>query len=218
MGMDGVKQRLGKRGWWAILALWMLWAWGAHARPVYGLTPTPTPGAVAITAPGPQQALQGQVRVLGTTNVPDFKAAYLFFGYAEDPTHTWFLLAEQHRPTYQGLLARWDTTRITDGDYVLRLVVVTTDGKRYEDTVPVRVRNYTPIETPTPMPTQLGQATAPPSTPQPTITPTPHWPTPTPVPPNPVVLTPDELQRAVLGGIGAVLALLALFGFLRRVV
>jgi len=191
---------------------------GVRAFPVYGLTPTPTPGDVAIVAPGPQQALQGQVRVLGTTQIPNFKVAYLYFGYAEDPTHTWFLLATQHRPTYRGLLARWDTTRITDGNYVLRLVVVTADGTHYEDTVPVRVRNYTPIETPTPAPTQAGQATAPPATPRPTATPTAHWPTPTPLPPNPVVLTPQALKQAVLGGVGAVLALLALFGFLRRVV
>ncbi len=202
---------------------WWRWAmtvgfvvmWMAGGASVRALTPTPTPGPVAITAPKPHQALQGQVRVLGVTDVAGFKTATLYFGYAGDPTHTWFWVATRHIPTHEGLIARWDTTTITDGDYVLRLVVQAADGRQWEATVPVRVRNYTPVETPTPAPAMGG---TPPPTPSATPVPTatPRWPTPTPLPPNPARLPADTLSRAGLYGAGALLGLLLAFGALRR--
>ena len=183
--------------------------------PVRAFTPTPTPAPVAITDPRPHQAVQGQVRVLGITDVTAFQKASLYFGYANDPTQTWFLIGVKHIPTHGGLIARWNTTAITDGDYVLRLVVVAANGRHWEATVPVRVRNYTPVETPTPVavgggtPRPLPTATA-------TPTATPRWPTPTPLPPNSAQLPPRTLKRAGWYGAGALLGLLLAFGLLRR--
>lgn len=199
--------------WVVILGLGMIWlgrVWPAHA-----LTPTPTPGPVAITAPKPHQALQGQARVLGVTDVAGFKTATLYFGYADDPTHTWFWIATRHIPAHEGLIARWDTTTLTDGDYVLRLVVEAADGRQWEATVPVRVRNYTPVETPTPAPA-VGGTPRPTATATPLPTATPRWPTPTPFPPNPARLPAETLTRAGLYGAGALLGLLLAFGALRR--
>jgi len=204
------------RAWITLLALLIALVMVSPRRTASALTPTPTPMPVSITSPQPLQAVQGQVRVVGRTDVPDFRKATLFFGYAQDPTETWFFIAEKHIPAHQGLIGRWDTTVLTDGDYVLRLVVEDKQGRQYEATVPVRVRNYTPIETPTPAFSQEGTP-QPVFTPAPTPTPTPVWPTPTPLPPNPAVLSTDALTQSAAYGAGAILGLLALFGVLRRV-
>ncbi len=196
------------------LVIWVVClGWWLGAPRVEAMTPTPAP--VMLTAPVPHQVVRGLVRVLGATEVPGFRQADLYFGYADDPTQTWFLIDEKHIPTHGGLIARWDTTVLTDGDYVLRLVVTTASGSRFEVRAPVRVRNYTPVETPTPG--LLAGGTLLP-TPTATLTPTatPRWPTPTPLPPNPVVLTDATLVRAMGWGVAAVVVLLAFFGLLRR--
>ncbi len=174
-----------------------------------GRAVTPTAAPIAIISPKRGEAVQGLVRVVGDTEVPNFKAAALFFGYAQDPTHTWFPLGERNTPARQGLLARWDTTSITDGNYVLRLVVTTTDGKKYEVQVPVRVRNYTPVETPTPAPTPRGGATRLPPTP--TATSQPIYPTPTPIPTNTGSLTVGQINRATAYGAAFIALLILLF-------
>ena len=207
----------GGRAWVGLFALLVVLLVISPRRTAEALTPTPTPTvSVSITSPQPLQALQGQVRIVGRTDVPGFRKATLFFGYAQDPTETWFLIAEKHIPSHDVLIGRWDTTVLTDGDYVLRLVVEDKQGHQYEATVPVRVRNYTPIETPTPAFSQEGTP-QPVFTPAPTPTPTPVWPTPTPLPPNPAVLSTDALAQSAAYGAGAILGLLALFGVLRRV-
>ena len=192
----------------ALLGVALITIWGT-AR---AATPTPVP--IAIISPKSGEAVQGLVRVIGDTEVPNFKVAALFFGYAQDPTHTWFPLGERNTPARQGLLARWDTTSITDGNYVLRLVVTTTDGKKYEVRVPVRVRNYTPIETPTPAPTPRGGAT--PLPPTPTATPQPIYPTPTPLPTNTGILTVRQIGRATAYGAAFIALLILLFLLLQR--
>ncbi len=179
-----------------------------------GRAATPTPAPIAIISPKSGEAVQGLVRVVGNTEIPNFKAAALFFGYAQDPTHTWFPLGKRNTPARQGLLARWDTTSITDGNYVLRLVVTTTDGKKYEVRVPVRVRNYTPIETPTPAPTPHAGATPPPPTP--TATARPIYPTPTPIPTNAGTLTARQIGRATAYGAAFIALLILLFLLLQR--
>ncbi len=207
-------------GWLRVMLVlvWALVLSRAGEKAARALTATPPGVAVAILTPAPHQALQGQVRIVGTTDIPRFRRATLLFGYAHDPTGTWFLLTTHTTPTHRGFLALWDTTRITDGDYVLRLVVENRAGQQFEATVPVRVRNYTPIETPTPTPPRAGHTPSPASAPRratPTP-PTPH-PTPTPVPTSPAVLTTAALTRAAGWGVGSVLAFLALFALLRKI-
>ena len=70
------------------------------------------------------------------------------FGYQDDPTATWFLIEQSAEPVKKGLIASWDTSTITDGEYQLRVRVILADGKVAEAIVPnLRVRNYTPVET-----------------------------------------------------------------------
>ncbi len=107
--------------------------------------------AVAITSPAPGGAVRGEVTVTGTTEVSGFTSSQLDFSYASNATDTWFLLQTSTQPVTDAALAVWDTTLITDGDYILRLRVFTEDGTLQEVTVPVRVQNDTPILTPTPV-------------------------------------------------------------------
>jgi hypothetical protein len=159
-------------------------------------------GDPAIVAPRSGDVLQGVVTIAGSNDVNGFVSAEVAFTYADDPTGTWFLIATSSQPVSNDMLVTWDTTVITDGDYVLRLRVYLTDGGFREALVSsLRVRNYTPMETPTPM------ALAPEATPLPTIAPTATpFPTPTALPRNPASLAPMDVSANILyGGLAAIL-------------
>ena len=116
------------------------------------LAPTAQLVDPVIVEPRPGDVLQGVVKIAGSDDVPGFVSTEVSFSYADDPTGTWFLIAASVQPVTNDSLATWDTTVITDGDYVLRLRVYLTDGNSRETILSgLRVRNYTPVETPTPM-------------------------------------------------------------------
>src|SRR3990172_7195875 len=87
------------------------------------LAPNPQFGDLDITAPSPGDVLQGVVLISGTNNVAGFVSAEISFTYAGDTTGTWFQIAMNNQPVLNGTLATWDTTVITDGDYIIRLRV-----------------------------------------------------------------------------------------------
>ena len=157
-----------------------------------------------MDSPRPGEALQGVVTITGSADLPDLVSMEVSFAYHDDPSHTWFLIAESQQPVTSGTLATWDTTTITDGDYDLRLLVHLKDGTAQQVVISgLRVRNYTPVETSTPQPAAAATAaaTAVTDTPlPPTATPIP--PTPTPFSPNPAQLSQvDYLSGLALGGI-----------------
>ncbi len=163
--------------------------------------------APRITAPLAGQVVQGQVAVMGTSEMPNFSSAEVAFAYDPNLLGSWFLIQTSSQPVADGLLATWDTTSITDGDYVLRLRVFLLDGTSREATVAVRVRNYTPLPTQTPSPTATAPALALPSpmrlaaTPTPMATAYPVFPTPRPLPPNPAALTPPQVYAGFRRGV-----------------
>lgn len=170
---------------------------------------------VAITFPASGDILSGQVTVSGRTDVPGFVSSQLDFSYASNPTDTWFALQSSTQPVADAALTVWDTTRISDGEYILRLRVFAEDGSFQEVMVPMRIQNDTPIPTPTPVPAstpdrlEAGLPTPFLVAASPTPTSTPH-PTPTPLPTNPVTLN----QPAVYGSLGrGALVILGLFAF-----
>ena len=174
---------------------------------------------MALLTPVSGQALQGLVAVTGRLPAEGFRSAELSFTYDQDPRQTWFLLAQLDKPV-EGKLADWDTTVLTDGDYVLRLQVQLENGEQIETTIPsLRVRNYSPVETDTPAPTpspKPGETPLP--TPSPLPTDTPRPPTPTSLPPNPASISKQDIQGSLAKGaliaVGG-LALLGLYGRLR---
>jgi len=181
----------------------------------FPVSPSPTV-AVMVSSPHSGQAVQGSVIISGTTEIEGFKEAELTFGYAGDPTRTWFLINHIAEPTSDGKLGEWDTSTLTDGNYALRLVVTLQSGQALTVTVSgVRVRNYSPIETETPTPRATrapGQVILPTSTGTPVPSPTRIFPTPTPLPRNPAQLTQGDLLFNFVRGVIIAIGLFALLG------
>ena len=144
---------------------------------------------VTITSPLDGDIVAGDVTIKGTTDVLGFASSQLDFAYASDSTGTWFPLGTFSQPKIDSPLAVWNTSLITDGDYILRLRVTLEDGTFEEATVQVKAQNDAPILTPTPLvtstPDQLVLQMPTPflvaASPTPTLTPRP---TPTPLPTN----------------------------------
>jgi hypothetical protein len=187
-------------------------------------TPTPSPAQTGIwlISPMPGQALQGSVLVAGNTMVDGFQSAELSFSYSDNPSDSWFLIQQISAPVPDGNLVLWDTTTISDGNYTLRLVVTKSDGSQETAFVPgVRVRNYTPIETDTPIPVILTETLPSQATPVPSLVPMSteiELPSqPTPLPTNPAVLSTQEVFASLFKGILAAFGLFALAGLYQMV-
>jgi hypothetical protein len=139
--------------------------------------PTPTPPVqtnqatplggdeIQIISPKDGQALQGSVPVVVDTTLLNFQTVELTFAYSDDPTDTWFWIYQGIQPVTGTMLVLWDTSTLTDGNYKLRMQVTFTDGSQQSVTIQdLRVRNYTPVETgtplpPTPLPTRTPAST-----------------------------------------------------------
>jgi hypothetical protein len=169
---------------------------------------------VVIYAPLPGQAVQGQIPVDIGVAAPGYARVELQFTYFDSDTNTWFLIAETDQIPFDGVIAHWDTTSITDGEYDLRLVAFKSDGESTTYIVPgLRVRNYSPIETNTPTPILPTMTLLPGQfTPQASETATPPAPTITPFPTNPAIFTESQLAEGVTLGGTIVLAAFAVFG------
>jgi hypothetical protein len=173
-----------------------------------------------IDSPTAGQAIQGNFTILGNTGSNRFQNYEVNFAYKDDPTQTWFLIQESTAPIQDGVLAVWDTTTITDGEYTVRLLVTLNDGAQIETKVnAVRVRNYSPIETDTPTPipplvTLVPAILSASQTPEYTLEGilTPLLMTPTPLPTNPAVITSSQMARTLGKGAVISIGLLALIG------
>jgi hypothetical protein len=159
----------------------------------------------AITAPIEGQTLQGVVEITGSLDAANFSGAELSFAYASDPSGTWFLIRTLPAPAEGQVLAAWDTSQLTDGDYRLRLRQVYTDGSFQEVFVEnLHVRNDAPTVTPTsPLPTSTPTHTPSPSatveqpaaavTAPPSPTAALSRPTPRPLPSNPASISAQAI-------------------------
>lgn len=144
-----------------------------------------------ITAPTTGQAVTGTVDIIGTAADPQFARYEVAFAYDPNPTDSWFDLQPASTTAVQaGVLASWDTTQITDGDYMLRLRVFVTGSNAPTETIirGIQVRNDAPTPTPT-LPTVVQPSLTPSATTtflQTTATPLPQ-PSPTESPISPSV-------------------------------
>lgn len=170
---------------------------------------------LAITRPQSGDTLRGQVEISGGMDIAGFVFAELAFSYAaSDFGDVWFPIQTFSQPPAGSVLAVWDTTAITDGDYRLRLRVFLEDGSAQETIVSnLKVRNDAPEATATPTedPFPSFRATTPPPVRvEPTPTAPPVQPSLTPMPANPASVTTDSIGAAL--GRGALTAL-GLFAF-----
>jgi hypothetical protein len=175
---------------------------------------------IAITSPAPQEILRDQVTITGKVDVPSFLSAQLDFAYASNPTDTWFTIQTFSQPFVDTALTTWDTTSITDGDYILRLRVNFEDGTSQEVTVPIKIGNdFVPTPTLEPTSTPETETVLIPTpfllaaSPTPTDVPRP---TPTALPSNPVSLGQNQIYASLGRGAVVILGLFALAGLIIR--
>jgi hypothetical protein len=96
------------------------------------------PGQIMITFPEPATEIRGQVMITGSANVPNFG----FYKYEMTPLglDQWSTISAGREVVQDGDLGRWDTSQLTPGDYLLRLVVTDNQGNSFPACViPVRV-------------------------------------------------------------------------------
>lgn len=171
-----------------------------------------TPG-VTLTSPQSGDILRGQVEIFGQMDVPNFSSAELSFSFsASDSADAWFTIQTFPQPKTDSLLAVWDTTSVTDGDYTLHLRVYFQDGTSQDAAITdLKIRNDVVLPTETPM--EAFQVSTPlidqpqAVTPLPLPTQTLAFTQPTPLPQNPASLDKDSVYSTF--GRGALIALVA---------
>ena len=180
----------------------------------YAQDTTNTPATqVFFLTPGPGKALQGTILITGEIDVDEPISLELSFSYSEDARKTWFIIQEIEAPNPGEFQFEWDTTTLTDGEYTLRIVVTTEQDLFTAYTAGLRVRNYSAIETNTPMPTSAPapeDTHEPSTTPTMTITPVPL--TATQLPPNPAQISTADISSSIAKGALAVLSFFAILG------
>jgi hypothetical protein len=171
------------------------------------------PENLSINYPGNNVSIRGVVEIRGTVISDSFSSAAVYFSYSNSTSENWFLISRIDQPVENGLIARWDTTTITDGEYKLKLVLTKTDGSDEEVIIsPLFVRNYTAeptvAATPTVVVTEENLTSAPTSG-NPLIYATQ-------LPRNPASTSEQDLSKAVFWGVGFCILILTglfLYGF-----
>jgi len=185
------------------------------------LSPTPTASIIEITHPKPCSAVQGTIQITGQISVEDYAYYTIEFSYQDNTQNTWFLITQSEEAIIGGVFAEWDTSQISDGEYQIRVVLYQQNGNMTENHIPnVRVRNYSAIETNTPIaPTETIPSTATDS-PVPTATDIPTATTPpatsTPSAPNPAQISNAMVINSALKGVGVAFGLFIVFGIYQR--
>jgi hypothetical protein len=187
---------------------------------------------ISIASPKSGDILRGQVDIVGNINVPNFASAELAFSYAipvggaSNPADSWFTIQTFSQPVTDPTLAVWDTTTVTDGDYVLHLRVLLQDGSTQDVAVSdLKIRNDVPLPTVTPAATATSDliilnpipisSPEEPATVQP-VTALPTFPSPTPLPANPAALTSTSIYSNFARGGLITLVLFAFFSLILR--
>lgn len=179
---------------------------------------------VALTSPQTGETLRGQVEIQGMMELPNFSSAELSFAYASDSGESWFTIQTFPQLVAGPVLATWDTTSVTDGDYSLRLRVFLQDGT-FQDALisDLKIRNDelppTATVTPTdavfnfqPLDQPPGTSAVSEGTPTPVII----YPTSTPLPVNPASLTVSSIVGIFWRSALVILILFAFFSLILR--
>ncbi|MXZ46047.1 MAG: hypothetical protein F4Z08_03485 [Chloroflexi bacterium] len=93
-----------------------------------------------ISSPGASAAVSGTVTIGGRAISPEFVSYAVEWGRGATPD-SWLRLHESDEPVNAGVLARWDTTALTDGSYTLRVRLDDEQRGQLWYAVPVTVAN-----------------------------------------------------------------------------
>ncbi len=184
---------------------------------------------VSIVSPLSGETLRGKVNIVGNMDVPNFASAELAFSYASTSADSlaWFTIQtfSQAVSAERSTLAVWDTTTITDGDYILHLRVFLQDGSSQDVMISgLKIRNDIPLPTDTPTATETPDSiTINPLLVSPVVTSTvqpvtalPTFPSPTPLPFNPASVTSTSIYSIFARGALLTLILFAIFSLILR--
>lgn len=191
---------------------------------------------IFITSPQAGDILRGQVEITGNMDVPNFASAELAFSYAipvgdaSNPADrfAWFTIQTFPQPVHaeRPTLAIWDTTPLTDGEYILHLRVFLQDGSSQDIVVSdLKIRNDAPTATDVPTPTESSEfiTTNPLPIPSPVGTSTiepapaaPSFPSLTPLSVNPASVTSSSIYSNFARGALIVFILFIIFSLLLR--
>ncbi len=105
-------------------------------------------GTASITAPANNATLTGTVQVQGTATANNFTFYKLEFGLGANPTSWSVIGVLMTTQVSSGNLGAWDTTKVPDGQYTLKLTVVDNTGNYLTAAVPVTVANAGPPPAP----------------------------------------------------------------------
>jgi hypothetical protein len=105
---------------------------------------------VNITSPASNSEVGGVVAIVGSAATANFSFYKIEFGAGANPS-SWTIIGDTHdTPVVSSQLETWDTTRLADGVYSLRLRAVKKDGNYDEVLVrAITVTNSKPTATPT---------------------------------------------------------------------
>jgi len=180
---------------------------------------------ILIISPQPGDVLRGQVEIVGSMDIPNFSSAELAFSYASNPADNWFTIQTFPQPVQNSTLAIWDTTVLTDGDYILYLRVFLQDGSSQDVIIPdLKIGNDSPLPTLSPTATETAADPAgfitinplPAATLKPAVPALPTFPPPTPLPANPAAVTSSSIQANFARGGLITLVLFAFFTLILR--
>lgn len=130
----------------------------------------PKPLTITLSAPIMDNTVQGLVNLVGSVDIPDFASYYTEFGVGDDPIGWGNVSPPSANLVRNSVLAQWDSTKVPNGVYSLRVVATDKKGNKTEACTRVNVQNEA---TATPVPTNTPVATATtPATNTPTVTPT----------------------------------------------
>lgn len=78
-------------------------------------------GQIMITEPKAGQEIQGKITLIGTAEIPNF--GFYKYEYSPQGSESWSTITAGREAVIDADLGFWDTTELTPGDYLLRLVV-----------------------------------------------------------------------------------------------
>ncbi|MBI4731775.1 MAG: hypothetical protein HY781_06550 [Chloroflexi bacterium] len=96
------------------------------------------PGQIMITSPKPGDQVRGKITLKGTADIPNF--GFYKYEFALAGTDIWITIQAGRDAKQEADLGDWDTSELTAGDYLLRLVVTDNQGQALPACViPIRV-------------------------------------------------------------------------------
>jgi hypothetical protein len=96
------------------------------------------PGQIMITFPKAGDQIRGKITLKGTADIPNF--GFYKYEFAPLGSEDWMTIQAGRDATQADDLGDWDTSQITPGDYLLRLVVTDNQARALPAcVVPVRI-------------------------------------------------------------------------------